>query len=398
MNFLIILFWILFTVVFYTYLGYGILLFILVKVKEFFIKTRSNLLPDEYMLPEVSLLIAAFNEEDIVAEKMENCRLLHYPANRLKIIWVTDGSTDETNSLLNGYPEVIVLHDKVRAGKTSAINRAIKFINTPLVVFTDANTMLNSEAILEIVKAFQNPKVGCVAGEKRISVEDKDIASSSGEGIYWKYESFLKSLDSRLYTAVGAAGELFAIRTELFETMERDTLLDDFMLSMRIAQKGYKIDYCSNAYAYESGSANIAEERKRKKRISAGGLQSILRLLPLLNIFKTPVLSFQYISHRVLRWSITPICLFLLLPINILILIQSPENIFFQIILLLQILFYFLGLCGNILANREIKNKLIFIPYYFLFMNISVFQGFNYLLQKRKGDGTWEKAKRNIIN
>ncbi|MFA6336111.1 MAG: glycosyltransferase family 2 protein [Bacteroidales bacterium] len=398
MNVTIIIFWILFGLVFYTYLGYGIFLFIMVKIKESFIKPKLIPLPTDNELPEVTLLIAAYNEESIITGKMANCRLLDYPKDKLKIIWVTDGSDDNTNKLLCAYPEVDVLYDPVRAGKTAAINRAIQFIKTPLVIFTDANTMLNNNAIREIIKSFLDPKVGCVAGEKRISVEDKNGASSSGEGIYWRYESLLKSLDSRLYSAVGAAGELFAIRRELFEEMERDTLLDDFILSMRIAQKGYKIEYCSKAYAVETGSANITEEKKRKIRISAGGLQSVYRLRSLLNIFKTPVLSFQYISHRVFRWSVAPIALFLLLPLNIIIMCQSPGSTVYQVTLLLQLLFYFFGLLGSILANKEIKNKLLFVPYYFLFMNISVIKGFVYLMKKRKGDGTWEKAKRNAAH
>src|SRR5690606_29455810 len=142
-----------------------------------------------------------------------------------------------------------------RNGKTAAMNRGMTLVESPIVVFTDANTFLNKEAILEIVYEFTNPKVGCVAGEKRVVSKEKDSATA-GEGIYWKYESALKELDYRLYSAVGAAGELFAVRKELYETMPADTLLDDFILSLKIAQKGYKIAYCSKAYAVETASLN----------------------------------------------------------------------------------------------------------------------------------------------
>ena len=148
----------------------------------------------------------------------------------------------------------IVLHQPQRQGKTAALNRGIHFVETPLVVFTDANTHLNREALREIVHAFTDPKVGCVAGEKRIAVQSKDNAASGGEGLYWKYESTLKALDARLYSAVGAAGELFAVRRELSEEMQTDTLLDDFILSLRIVMQGHTIAYCANAYAVESGS------------------------------------------------------------------------------------------------------------------------------------------------
>lgn len=385
------IFWISIFIVFYTYLGYGILLYLLVKIKEMFCKPQQSILPDE--LPEVTLFIAAYNEESVVDEKMQNCLEIDYPKEKLKIVWVTDGSNDSTNEMLKKYPEVTVLFKPERMGKTAALNRGIQYVSTSIVIFTDANTMINKEALLEIVRCFSNPKVGCVAGEKRIAVQQKDGAAAGGEGIYWKYESTLKALDSRLYSAVGAAGELFAVRTQLFEVMENDTLLDDFILSLRIAQKGYKIAYCSAAYAIESGSANMKEEEKRKVRIAAGGLQSIGRLRSLLNIFRYGTFSFQYISHRVLRWSLTPILLFLLIPLNIAILVLEPRNIFYWVIFILQLMFYTAGMLGYYLSTKEIKNKILFIPYYFLFMNVNVIKGFAYL-RKRKGNGTWEKAKR----
>ena len=392
---LIILFWVSLFIVFYTYLGYGILLYVLVKIKEVFRKPKKLSLPEDKDLPDVTLFITAFNEELVVDEKMQNSIELDYPADKLHIVWVTDGSNDSTNDRLSKWPQATVFFDPARQGKTAAMNRGMRLVRTPLVVFTDANTMVNKEAIREIVLAFTNPKVGCVAGEKRIAVQTKDGAAAGGEGIYWKYESTLKALDSRLYSAVGAAGELFAVRKELYEEMESDTLLDDFILSLRMTMKGYIIAYCSNAYAVESGSADMGEEEKRKVRIAAGGLQSIWRLRPLLNIFRYGTLSFQYVSHRVLRWSVTPILLFLLLPLNIALVVIGVSPILYGTLLVLQILFYIMGLWGYYLSTKQIKNKILFIPYYFLFMNVNVIKGINYL-RKRKGNksGAWEKAKR----
>ena len=387
-----IIFWVSLGIVFYTYLGYGIILYILVRLKELFANSKEKSF-DLMDLPPVTLLIAAYNEEDIVEEKMANTAQLTYPAGKLNIIWITDGSTDRTNERLAKYKDVEVLFEPKRAGKTAALNRAIFFVKTPLVIFTDANTMLNNEAVIEIAKAFNDKKVGCVAGEKRIASKEKESASSGGEGIYWKYESFLKNLDSRLNSAVGAAGELFAVRTELFEPMEQDTLLDDFILSMRIAAKGFKISYCSTAYAVEEGTLNMQEERKRKIRISAGGLQSVYRLSPVITVFKTPLLWFQYISHRVLRWTVTPLFLFALLPLNVAIVINGGAYLYI-IALSLQILFYILAIIGVILEEKEIRNKVVFVPYYFLFMNYNVFNGALYLFRKKRGDGTWEKSKR----
>lgn len=390
-----ILFWISLFIVFYTYIGYGILLYILVRIKECFCKSVTWPMPADDELPKLTLLIAAYNEEDVVDDKMRNCLELDYPAEKLDILWVTDGSNDLTYERLACWSQATVLHKPLRLGKTAALNRGIYFVETPIVVFTDANTHLNKEALRKIVHAFADPKVGCVAGEKRIAVQSKDNAASGGEGLYWKYESTLKALDARLYSAVGAAGELFAIRRDLFEEMKPDTLLDDFVLSLRIVMQGYTIAYCADAYAVESGSANMREEEKRKVRIAAGGLQSIWRLRRLLNPFRYGTFCFQYISHRVLRWSLTPILLFLLLPLNTILVFTTNTPLLYAVIWLLQVLFYLMGGWGYYLSTKHIKNKILFIPYYFLFMNINVIRGFSYLC-KRKGNagGAWEKAKR----
>ena len=180
MKALEVLFWISLFIVFYTYIGYGILLYILVKIKQCFRKPAPRPMPADDALPPLTLFIAAYNEEDVVDEKMHNCLELDYPADKLRILWVTDGSNDHTNERLSHWPQAIVLHQPQRQGKTAALNRGIHFVETPLVVFTDANTHLNREALREIVHAFTDPKVGCVAGEKRIAVQSKDNAASGG--------------------------------------------------------------------------------------------------------------------------------------------------------------------------------------------------------------------------
>lgn len=391
MNTLEIIFLILLLIVFYTYMGYGIVLWLMVKVKKLFCKKIKK--QDLEELPEVTLFISAYNEELVVKQKMQNCYEQNYPKEKLKILWVTDGSDDHTNDLLAQYPDIKVYYHEERKGKTAAINHGIRHVKTPIVVFTDANTLLNPDAVMELVKRFANPKVGCVAGEKRVKATKTDGAASGGEGLYWKYESCLKKWDAELYSAVGAAGELFAIRTELYEVMPEDTLLDDFIVSMRMTLKGYIIDYCDTAYACESGSANMKEEEKRKVRIAAGGLQSIGRLLPLLNVFKYGILSFQYVSHRVLRWSVTPFALFALLPLNMILLPHRP--IIYGSLLVMQLLFYIGGIYGKYMAARAVKSKLLYIPYYFLFMNVNVIKGIVYLNKRKgQGNGSWEKAKR----
>lgn len=395
MAFVEILFWVAVAVVVYTYVGYGIILWMMVKVKEWFIKPVALPHPTDEELPEMTLFITAYNEEQVVDEKMANCLDLDYPREKLHIVWCTDGSNDHTVERLGCWPQATVLHTPERKGKSAAMNRGLQFVHTPLVAFTDANTMLNRASLRLIAQAFLDQKVGCVAGEKRIQTEEKADAAQGGEGLYWRYESALKALDSRLYSAAGAAGELFAIRRELFQPLEEDTLLDDFVLSLRIVEQGYRIAYLKEAYAMESGSANLAEEEKRKVRIAAGGLQSIARLWPLFNPLRYGIFSFQYVSHRVLRWSITPVLLFALLPLNVVLLFGTERTALYIILWLLQALFYLAGSLGYYLSMRRTKNKLLFVPCYFLFMNLNVLRGMVYLSTRNdKEKGTWEKAQR----
>ena len=337
--FLIIIFWLSILIVFYAYAGYGILLWLMVKIKEAVKGKPKNYVAEDF--PDVSLLVAAYNEKDCVAEKVKNSQALEYPKDKLHLVWVTDGSDDGTPDLLRQYQDVTVHHRSERAGKISAMNRGVNLITSPIVIFSDANTMLGKESVRRIVNLFANPKVGCVAGEKRIFSNEKDMAAGAGEGLYWKYESFLKSYDARLYSVVGAAGELFAIRREYYAEVEKDTLLDDFIISLRIAMQGHITQYDPEAYACETSSVNVKEEMKRKIRIAAGGFQSMVRLAPLMNIFKYGILSFQYISHRVLRWTLAPLSLPLLLISNLALAFQTGLDSchFFTIVLWVQLFF-----------------------------------------------------------
>ncbi|NQY68015.1 MAG: glycosyltransferase family 2 protein [Flavobacteriales bacterium] len=392
MNVSEMIFWLLLLIVFYTYIGYGIVLFIIVRFKEL-VWDDIQIDQKDYE-PEVTIFIAAYNEMPCLKEKLANTLSLDYPKEKIQILFITDGSNDGSEKYLKAIPEVNVEHESMRLGKIGAINRGMQFVKNPIVIFSDANTTLNTGAVKEIVKHFKMDKVGCVSGEKRIKKEMFTGASSEGEGFYWKYESFLKKLDAKLYSAVGAAGELFAIRKELFKPVRMDTILDDFIISMEIVRAGYTIAYEPEAYASEFASPSVREEMKRKIRISAGGIQSIIRLSALLNVFRYGVVSFQYISHRVLRWTITPICLIALIPINFILI--EPLGTLYTAMFYGQILFYSLAFIGWFLDSKGKKVKMLFIPFYFLFMNMCVFLGFYRLI---KGDqmAVWDKAKRITI-
>lgn len=385
-----ITFWISLFIIFYTFIGYGILLYLIIRIKRAWKRTPEIKSQNEN-LPTCTLLVAAYNEADFITEKITNTLALNYPQEKLSFLFVTDGSVDRTAEIISHYPEIRLMHTAERKGKIAAVHRAMGTVKSEVVVFTDANTFLNADALIYICRHYADPLVGVVAGEKRLRV-DETADATAGEGFYWKYESKLKEWDAELYSVVGAAGELFSIKTALYEPVEPDSILDDFMISMRIAEKGFRIVYEPEAYATESASENIAEELKRKIRIAAGGIQSVIRLKSLFNIFKFPVLSFQYISHRVLRWTITPFLLALVFILNGILALDSGE-LFYTLLFAAQAVFYLLAISGWLLERRKLRVKALFIPYYFCVMNYAVIAGMiRYAYGKQSV--IWDKAKR----
>ena len=385
-----IFFWIAFSFIAYTYIGYPIILGILVFIKRR-LRYRPNIYYQNEELPEITLVVACFNEGDILQKKIENTLLLDYPIDKRKLYFVTDGSTDNSKEVIQQYPQITLFHEDGRKGKNAAVNRVMPFVKSTIVIFCDANTFLNKQALQRIARHYKNENVGAVAGEKRVSNSHEDSAASSGEGAYWKYESQLKKWDSELHTVVGAAGELFSTRTSLYEEVPKNVLIEDFRLSMNIAKKGYRVVYEPDAYAIESGSASMEEEHKRKVRISAGGLIEVWHFMGLLNFFKYGLLSFQYVSHRMLRWTLAPLSLLILLLTNII--LAWSGTVFFIGALIAQLAFYVVAMLGYLMRNKKIRFKILFVPYYFLFMNVSVYQGLVRLI-KGKQSAVWDKAKR----
>lgn len=391
-TFAVILFWIGLAIVFYTYVGYGFVIYLLSKLKR---RNRTLIDQTDNHLPEITVLIAAYNEENYIEEKIVNTLQLDYPKNKISVFVVTDGSTDSTPELVKKFHAVKLFHEPQRKGKIHAVNRVMKAVDTTIVIFSDANTILNKQALKNIVRHYQDPTVGGVAGEKRIFKKAEDNASGAGEGIYWKYESFLKRKDAEVYSIVGAAGELFSVRTKLYQEPAENIIIEDFYLSMKIAASGYRFMYEPEAYAMETASANVDEEWKRKVRICAGGFQAMAKLAYVMNPFKYGILSFQYISHRVLRWTLAPLFLPLIFLSNLWLAFQG--SLFFTIFLTGQVIFYTLAALGYALKDKEISIKGFFVPYYFSVMNLAVYAG---LLRYIKGRQSvvWEKAKRAAMS
>jgi cellulose synthase/poly-beta-1,6-N-acetylglucosamine synthase-like glycosyltransferase len=388
----VILFWIFLGIIAYTYLGYTLVLFILAGIGRLMPKKGSG--PAADYEPPVTLFIPAYNEDAFIERKMKNIRKLEYPRHKLKVIWITDGSTDLTREYLAGYDGISIFHQDERRGKIHAMNRGILLTDTPIVVFTDANTMMNPEAIREMMRYFSDSRVGCVAGEKRITAGHWEKAVGAGEGLYWKYESLIKRLESETGSTVGAVGELFAIRRELFEPVNEDTLLDDFTISLRIASRGYRIKYAPLAWGVETASVSVAEEMKRKVRIATGGMQTLFRMKSLLNPVRHGLLSFKYISHKVLRWTLVPFCFPLILMLNVMILTVPGRPVFYSVFFALQCLYYLLVVAGALLTNVKLRVKAVFAPYYLLVMNYAVVVGILHFITG-KYSVKWQKARRS---
>ena len=389
--FMSFLFWSAVISVAYTYVGYPVLLYLLVRIRG---KSASASLEhtDDHQLPTIALMIAAYNEQVVLEKKVSNTLSLNYPIKKRRVIFITDGSTDSSVDIIRKYPEVELFHQDARRGKNHAINRVVGQVECDILVFCDANTLLNADALLLIARHYRDPQVGGVAGEKRVMNAVSGDTASSGESAYWKYESRLKELDSALFTVVGAAGELFSVRRDLYEPVPADIIIEDFFLSMRIVEKGYRVLYEPRAYAYESASASIAEERKRKIRIAAGGLQAIARLKEIRNIGKFKWASFCYFSHRVFRWTLAPLGLIVMLVTNILLLISTDYPIY-RITMMAQIVFYLAAFAGSFLQSQSRWLRALLIPYYFTFMNVCVYKGFLRFVLKSQS-AVWERSVR----
>jgi cellulose synthase/poly-beta-1,6-N-acetylglucosamine synthase-like glycosyltransferase len=389
---MILFFWLMIVLIAYTFIGYGLLLYVLNKINYFFWGKKNSISKNDG--PSVTVIVTAFNEAYIIEEKIINTLALIYPKQSVQYKFITDGSSDETASIVAKYPSIKGMHLDERNGKIAAVQRAMKEIETEVVVFTDANAMLNKEALMNICRHYLDPKVGAVAGEKRVLIDDHSDATS-GEGFYWKYESTLKQWEADLYTVVGAAGELYSIRTSLYQPIEQDTILDDFMISINIALQGYSVVYEPEAFATETSSANTQEELKRKIRIAAGGIQSTIRLWRLLVPFKNPILTFQFISHRILRWVVAPTLMVLAFFLNMALVEQKGIYSVYGLLFLVQLSFYVVAIIGFVLEKQHVKLQLkaFFIPYYFCLINYAMIAGaYRYFFTKQSV--LWEKAKR----
>lgn len=378
-----ILFWVFTGLIVYTYLVYPMLAFILSCLFRLKLRTSNQ---DE--LFTVSMIISAYNEHEIIGEKIRNCQLIDYPREKIEFLIGSDGSTDGTDRIILGFSDqgFKLFSFKTRQGKVKVLNSLISQAKGEILVFSDANSMYEPGAVKELVKRFSDRRIGCVCG-KLVLLKAAESAGGETESIYWKYENFLKRCEGRMGLLLGANGGIYAVRKNLFQPLAGDTIVDDFVIPMKILEKGYKVIYEPGAIAYEDASKKISDEMVRKTRIGAGDYQALLMIFPMLNILKG-LPSFTYLSHKVLRWFVPFFLLFLLLDSVFL-----WRDASYRYLFLMQAFFYGLALIGHFAGQGKPQNKIVTIVYYFVAMNVSLFLGFfRFILGAQKT--TWERVNR----
>jgi cellulose synthase/poly-beta-1,6-N-acetylglucosamine synthase-like glycosyltransferase len=376
------LFWLCLALLAYVYLGYPLLLAALPKRDA---AAKADLPEDR--LPMVSLIVAAYNEEKVIEEKVRNALALDYPREKLEIWVASDGSTDRTNEVLARFEGegIRVNYVEPRGGKTRALNLTVPRTSGEILVFSDANAMYRPDALRKLVRHFANPAVGAVSGDVRLLNEDVSFGQS--EGLYYRYERWIQLQESRLGSIIGVDGAMYALRRELFVPPSNNIILDDFVISMTAAGKGFRVLYDPEAVATESATPDAAQEFRRKIRISAGAAQAAVQgegLPPL----RQPLLLWGYLSHKALRW-LSPWFLLGLFFANVHLLGRSAG---YGLFLAAQAAGYGLALYG-VRRSRGRMPRWVQIPFFFALQNaaygIGVVKG---ILTVQTG--TWERTGR----
>jgi cellulose synthase/poly-beta-1,6-N-acetylglucosamine synthase-like glycosyltransferase len=379
--------------VFYTYLGYPSILVLLAGFTQISSDIRFGLgkrnrrrNPRNSQMPKVSLVFAAHNEARIIEQKMSNCQSLDYPGDRLEILVGCDGCTDSTAALARqaGVPNARVIEISTRGGKPATLNLLVPLAQGDIVVLCDSNTMLESGSLLSLVRHFEERHVGCVCGELRLVNRGQKRTS---EGFYWRYETTLKFLESRLNMLVGANGGIFAIRRELFSPLPPDAIIDDFLVAMRVRAAGHRVVYDPEAVAVEELADGVRHEFRRRVRIGAGNFCALKHTWRLLNPAMGWV-AFSYWSHKVCRW-IVPLAL-CAAEISA---ISLASDLRYAAVAAAGALFVGLGFAGYRRDLRGVHSAPFSLPYYFLSMNLALLLGFVRFLRGSQST-VWEPTPR----
>lgn len=364
----LIIFWISILLTFYSYIIYPGIVYLLSRKKKDVSRERTA-----EDLPTVSLVVSLYNEEKIIEEKLRNILTIDYPRDKIEFLFGVDGSDDNTIGILrrSDIPGLRVIEFPERKGKAIVLNNLISSAKGDIIVFSDANTMYDPQAVRKLIRGFSDPDIGGVCGELRLSPNVESIGDE-GETSYWMYESILKKMESTYRTLFGATGGIYAIRKSLFKQLPSGiVVMDDFLIPIEVVRRGYRVLYEPEALASEDAVGSVSGEFKRKVRIGAANFNGIKYFSDLLNP-KYGFISFGLWSHKIIRWFIP----FLLLAVIIITIILSAGSVFYTALLIFELVFIVFGILGFVLESRKISISIFSFPYYFIAMNLALFIGF----------------------
>lgn len=365
----------------YTFVGYPALVAALARLRPRPLRTVPA------FEPKVSLIIAAYDEEEVIAAKLENVRDLDYPDDRLEVIVVADGSSDRTAEVARGFAGVTVLDGAERRGKLAAINRGVARAGGDVLVLSDANNRYTRETIRQLVSPFADPSVGVVTGRKAIDDGDGRPLDRA-EGLYWRYESKIKEWQTAVGSVTGVAGEILAFRREAYASPRAGTMNEDFVQALRAALDGWRVVYAPGAVSLERASATIGDEAIRRSRLVTGRWQALRELLPQA-VRRDPGLAWQVVSHKGLR-PLVPFAMLVAAVSNVGLARTRPWA---RSSLALQVAFYAAALAGRETERRGRRNRLLYLPYYFCRMNVATLDGVRNFAARRH-EAVWAKVRR----
>lgn len=388
-----ILFWICLVVIIYAYAGYPLVIYLFASAFDKQIEYHST-------LPTVTILFPALNEEKVIAKKIENTLEIDYPRERLQILIVNDGSTDQTANIVKQYASkgIEIVDMRSRQGKLSALKHALPYVKNEIILFSDADNYYPPNVLHEIVRYFSNIKVGAVSGGRNVIGEN---ALGNAEGLYWKYEEFIKKQESKLGQCVGVAGDLLAIRQNLYIPPPQDVINDDFYNVLSILSQGHYVIYAPEARSFHPVAGSEQQEMERRARMIAGRYQAIFRFWRALP-WNSPLAVWQIVSHKYLR-PLVPIfmisaflasTLALFLPTGFdnpkwLFLVYPYNWIFFSP----QVIFYFLAWVGIRRKFNGVIGKILYLPSFLVNSNIAALQGLYRFLTSTQ-TVLWRKVER----
>ncbi len=362
-----ILFWASLFLVIHSYFFYPIIVCVWAS------QMKDNPLPAQRGLPTISFLLAVYNEEKIIIEKLENIRDMDFPKGKIEVLIGSDGSSDRTSKLIQSFDSIDIrlFHFDQRRGKAPVLNDLVVAAKNEILVFSDANTFYAPDALNKMVRHFDDPEIGGVCGNLHLSASARN-SGGKGEVAYWRYENSIKKFEGEIKTTFGATGGIYALRRNLYRQLPTDkAVMDDFLLPLFAVQQGFRVVYDPFARGWEDTTPSTAKEFERKIRIGAANFNGLAEVLPLLHP-KHGFIAFGLFSHKLIRWIIP----FLLITIFTCSTILIHQGGLYQWIFIVQFVFACVASVGYILDKMSRPIMLFTLPYYFVVANLGLLVGF----------------------